>query len=93
MVWVRQLGEVSGALPPDSRNLSHRASGLGRQPGGSLPVTLTVRQTLRCSGCFPVEPCPPKGSHIVAQTGPGNGDFSRPTEEGFKLSSGTQNGV
>lgn len=45
MVRVRQLGEIPGALPPDPRDLSHQASGPGRQTGGGLPVTLTVRPT------------------------------------------------
>jgi len=48
---------------------------------------------LRRSGCFPAEPYPPKGWPDSSADGPGNGDFSRPTEEGFKLSGGTQNGV
>jgi len=45
MVRVRQLGEIPGALPPDPRDLSHQASGLGRQPGGGPPVALTVWPT------------------------------------------------
>ena len=62
--------------------------------GRAIPVSAATRwPTLRRSGCFPAEPYPPKGWPDSSADGPGNGDFSRPTEEGFKLSSGTQNGV
>ena len=66
---------------------SRKATGR-RSPG--YPDRLA---NLRRSGCFPAEPYPPKGWPDSSADGPGNGDFSRPTEEGFKLSSGTQNGV
>ena len=63
---------------------SRKATGR-RSPG--YPELLA---NLRRSGCFPAEPYPPPDS---SADGPGNGDFSRPTEEGFKLSGDTQNGV
>ena len=79
----------SGGSAPDPRDLSLRAFGLGSWSPGYHDLLANLRR----SSCFPAEPYPPKGWPDSSADGPGNGDFSRPTEEGFKLSSGTQNGV
>lgn len=75
MVWIRQIGEAPGALPPDPRDLSHQASGPGRQPGGGLPVTLTVWPTFGAPVASQQSRILRKAGQILAQTAPATGIF------------------
>jgi len=72
MVWIRQIGEAPGALP---RDLSHQASGPGRQPGGGLPVTLTVWPTFGAPVASQQSRILRKAGQILAQTAPATGIF------------------
>jgi len=75
MVWIRQIGEAPGALPPYPRDLSHQASGPGRQPGGGLPVTLTVWPTFGAPVASQQSRILRKAGQILAQTAPATGIF------------------
>ena len=68
-------GEAPGALPPDPRDLSHQASGPGRQPGGGLPVTLTVWPTFGAPVASQQSRILRKAGQILAQTAPATGIF------------------
>jgi len=66
---------------------SRRATG---SPSPGYPDRLA---NLRRSGCFQAEPYPPKFWPDSSVDGPGNGVFSGPTKDGFKLSSNVKKGV
>jgi hypothetical protein len=72
MVWIWQFGEAPGALP---RDLSHQASDPGRQPGGGLPVTLTLWPTFGAPVASQQSRILRKAGQILAQTAPATGIF------------------
>ena len=69
------LWRDAGGQPPDPRDLSHQASGPGRQPGGGLPVTLTVWPTFGAPVASQQSRILRKAGQILAQTAPATGIF------------------